>query len=100
MERGGAVYIVTNETHSVLYTGVTSDLLSRISQHKNKEYPNSFSSKYNCFILVYYSVFSTIEEAIAEEKRIKAGNRQAKMKRIESINPEWKDLYLDILSSW
>jgi putative endonuclease len=51
-------------------------------------------------MLVYYCVFSTIEEAIAEEKRIKAGNRQAKMKRIESINPEWKDLYLDILSSW
>ena len=100
MERGGAVYIITNETHTVLYTGVTSDLLSRMTQHRNKEYPNSFSSKYNCFMLVYYCVFSTIEEAIAEEKRIKAGNRQAKMKRIESINPEWKDLYPDLLSTW
>ena len=53
---------------STLYVGVTSDLVKRVWEHKNKFYPNSFTAKYNCIKLLYYQIFSTIEEAIAEEK--------------------------------
>jgi len=96
MERGGLVYILTNKSNSVIYTGVTSDIAYRIWQHKNHVYPDSFTSKYNCEKLVYYCFYSTIEEAINEEKRIKGGNRLAKIKLIESQNPQWKDLYDEI----
>ena len=96
MERGGLVYILTNKLNTVLYTGVTSDLATRIWQHKNKIHPTSFTSKYNCDKLVYYYFFSRIEDAIAEEKRIKGGSRAAKIKLIEINNPKWKDLYTDI----
>jgi putative endonuclease len=90
---GGCVYIITNEYNTVLYTGVTSDLLVRTWQHKNKFYPNSFTARYNCFKLVYYKFYPRIEEAIAEENRIKGGNRKAKIKLIKQLNPQWKDLY-------
>jgi putative endonuclease len=93
MERGGAVYILTNKYDKVLYTGVTSNLKIRISEHKEKKYKNSFSAKYNCNKLVYYRSFHNIEEAIAEEKRIKGGSRNNKIKLIESLNPNWNDLY-------
>lgn len=92
MERGGCVYIMTNKNHTVLYTGVTSDLFARVWEHKNSSYPNSFTSKYKCFKLVYYLFYPTIEDAIAEEKRIKAGSRQAKIKLIAHMNQEWVDL--------
>lgn len=93
MERGGHVYIMTNIYHNVLYTGVTSELRDRVYHHKSNYYPNSFTSKYKCFKLVYYYFFDHIEEAIHEEKRIKAGNRKAKIKLIESLNPQFLDLY-------
>ena len=96
MERGGAVYILTNKYNKVLYTGVTSDLKTRVFQHKEKIYPKSFTSKYNIHKLVYYKSFSTIEEAIAEEKRLKGGSRSQKIKLIESINKNWEDLYLKL----
>tara|TARA_R110001592_G_C12853375_1_gene722054 strand:+ start:138 stop:404 length:267 start_codon:yes stop_codon:yes gene_type:complete len=86
MERGGAVYILTNKYNKVLYTGVTSDLKTRVFHHKEKIYPKSFTSKYNIHKLVYYKSFSTIEEAIGEEKRIKGGSRNQKINLIESIN--------------
>lgn len=92
MQRGGAVYIMTNENHTVLYTGVTSDLLFRIKEHKEKVYPNSFTAKYRVNKLVYYNFFSSIEEAIAEEKRIKGGSRAKKIKLIETMNPAGEDL--------
>jgi putative endonuclease len=66
-QRGGCVYIITNKLNKVLYTGVTSDIINRIWEHKNKTYPNSFTSKYNCDKLVYYLFYSHIEEAIAAE---------------------------------
>jgi putative endonuclease len=97
MQRGGCVYITTNKEHSVLYTGVTSDIIGRIHDHKNKIYPNSFSAKYNCNKLVYYYFYSHIEEAIATEKQIKSGSRQSKIKLINAINPEWNDLYDGLL---
>jgi putative endonuclease len=93
LERGGYVYIVTNQSHSVLYTGVTSDIISRISDHKNKTYSNSFTTKYNCNKLVYYFGYAHIEEAIAAEKLLKGGSRQSKIDLINSMNPSWTDLY-------
>ncbi len=77
MQTGGCVYIITNKRNTVLYTGVTSDLMGRIWDHKNKTYPNSFSAKYNCNKLVYYCFYSRIEEAIATEKAIKAAAGKA-----------------------
>jgi putative endonuclease len=96
MQRGGTVYIITNIHNQVLYTGITSDLVARVQEHKNKIYPDSFTAKYNIVKLVYYKAFPTIEEAIAEEKRIKAGSRSRKIELISSMNPEWKDLWIEI----
>ncbi|MEK6478930.1 GIY-YIG nuclease family protein [Catalinimonas sp. 4WD22] len=78
MERGGYVYIITNTHHTTLYVGMTSNLQRRIQQHKQKYYPRSFSARYNLHKLVYYEVFSRIEEAIAREKQLKSGNRKKK----------------------
>ena len=100
MQRGGAVYIMTNVLKSVLYTGVTADLTKRIQQHRDKIHPRSFTAKYNVFYLVYFKTFSSIEEAIAEEKRIKAGSRKQKCDLINAINPAWKDLWEDEVSKW
>ena len=88
---------MTNKTHSVLYTGVTSDLTDRVWEHKTKYYPKSFTAKYNCNILVYYFFYSRIEEAIASEKAIKGGSREDKIRLINGLNPEWKDLYDDLI---
>ncbi|WP_308706254.1 GIY-YIG nuclease family protein [Marinoscillum sp. MHG1-6] len=93
MQRGGWVYIITNKYNTTLYIGVTSDLYSRIVQHRNKHYPNSFSAKYNLSKLVYYENFSRIEEAIAREKQIKGWLRIKKVAIIEHQNPEWNDLF-------
>ena len=93
MERGGCVYILTNVSHTVLYSGMTSDLFFRIKEHKEKYYPDSFTAKYNCSVLVYYEQFSSIEEAIAKEKQIKNWKRAWKLNLINSTNPEWQDLF-------
>ena len=92
MERGGAIYILTNKNNTVLYTGVTSDLRKRLYEHKNKIYASGFTSRYNVSKLVYYEIFTSIEEAIAREKQIKAGSRKKKIILIEELNPEWNDL--------
>lgn len=86
------VYIVTNPNHTVLYTGVTSNLVQRIWQHRNKEVPG-FTSRYNITKLVYYEMYGDICLAIEREKQIKAGSRRRKIELIESFNPEWRDLY-------
>jgi len=93
MKRGGYVYIVANKNNTVLYTGVTSLLKKRITQHKEKEYPGSFTARYNADKLVYYEGFHRIEDAIFREKQIKAGSRKKKELLIKSINPEYKDLF-------
>lgn len=97
MERGGTVYIMTNELHTVSYTGVTSKIESRVIEHREKRYAQSFTAKYNVSKLVYYQSFSSIEEAIAEEKRIKGGSRGQKVRLINSRNPEWRDLSEEVL---
>jgi putative endonuclease len=91
-----AIYIITNKKNGTLYTGVTSDLIKRIYQHKTKEVIG-FASKYDCKILVYYEVFDEMILAITREKQIKSGSRKDKIKLIESINSDWKDLYQMIL---
>jgi putative endonuclease len=96
-QKGGCVYIMTNARHTVLYVGVTSELLSRVYDHKNKTYPNSFTAKYYCNKLVYYCFYPHIEEAIAVEKTTKGGSRKAKMALVNSINPEWIDLYIGLM---
>ena len=91
------VYILTNKNKSVLYTGITSDLLQRVYQHKRSKRVRGFASKYNCNLLVYYEVIDCIESAILREKQIKAGSRAKKVELINSINPEWKDLYYSLI---
>ena len=86
------VYIITNVLNTVLYTGVTGNLIGRIYHHKNKS-ASSFSSKYNLNKLVYYEIFEDVTIAIRREKQIKAGNRKKKIELIANFNPDWKDLY-------
>jgi putative endonuclease len=86
------VYIMTNKNNGVLYTGVTSNLFKRVSEHKNKTVIG-FTSKYNVTKLVYYEAYETMPEAIAREKQIKGGSRQKKIDLINGKNPEWKNLY-------
>tara|TARA_Y100001972_G_C7580359_1_gene291125 strand:- start:202 stop:501 length:300 start_codon:yes stop_codon:yes gene_type:complete len=97
MVRGGLVYITTTRRNTVLYTGVSSDLPGRVYDHKTKEFPKSFTSRYNVDKLVFYEEHPTIEEAIAREKEIKGWIRAKKIKLIESMNPEWRDLYEDVM---
>ncbi|HED08783.1 MAG TPA: GIY-YIG nuclease family protein [Ignavibacteria bacterium] len=96
MERGGYTYITTTKNNTVLYTGVTTNLRNRIWQHKNKEFPGSFTAKYNVDKLVYYEYFHFIEEAYAREKQIKSWKREKKIKLINDCNPLWKDLYEEL----
>lgn len=97
MYKGGAVYIMSSPNRGSLYVGVTSDLAGRVYQHQNKIYPNSFTSRYNCVVLVYFKYYHNIIDAIAEEKRIKGGSRKQKEDLIAGINPKWEDLYDRIL---
>ena len=92
----GYVYILFNKRNGTLYTGVTSDLVKRIYEHKSKAV-DGFTKKYNVDQLGYYEVFEGIEEAIKREKIIKGGSRAKKLKLIEGFNPEWKDLYNSIV---
>jgi len=90
------VYITTNKPDGVLYTGVTSELRNRMISHKTKKYKNSFSARYNVDKLVYYEEHNSIITAREREKQIKSGSRARKIKLIESINPEWKDLFSEL----
>ena len=96
MERLCAVYMMTNKYKSVLYIGVTSDLLKRIHDHKNKVNPKSFTARYNIDRLVYFEMASSISDAIKREKQLKAGPRSKKISLIISLNPEWRDLFQDL----
>jgi putative endonuclease len=92
----GYVYILFNKRNGTLYTGVTSDLVRRIYEHKNKVC-ESFSCKYDVNKLGYYEIHDTVVLAIGREKQIKGGSREKKLALIESMNSEWKDLYYAIL---
>ncbi len=89
-------YIMTNPCQSVLYIGVTSDLTKRAYEHKYHVI-DGFTKKYNCKHLVYYELHDTAEHAIKREKRLKEWQRQWKIELIESLNPDWRDLYDTLL---
>ena len=91
------VYILTNAHHTVLYTGVTNDLIRRVFEHKHHLDKGSFTAQYNVEKLVYYEVTNDIESAILREKQIKGWNRKRKNKLIEIKNPKWMDLYEGLL---
>ncbi len=92
MQRHYYVYIMTNSHNTVLYTGVTNDLVRRVYEHKEK-LAQGFTSRYNINKLVYYEIFAEAIEAITREKQIKAGPRKKKALLIEGFNPSWSDLY-------
>ena len=85
------VYIITNVNNTVLYTGVTNDLIRRTEEHKSGAV-NSFSKKYNLCKLVYYEEFNDVYNAISREKQIKNLLRCKKEKLINEMNPNWNDL--------
>ena len=85
------VYILTNARHTVLYTGVTSDLVRRVEAHRSGAVAG-FTRRYNVHKLVYVEVHADIVSAIAREKQIKAGSRAAKVALIDALNPHWRDL--------
>jgi len=87
---------MANKRNGTLYTGVTSDLIKRVYQHK-EGIADGFTKKYQCKQLVYYEQFEEMIVAIAREKQIKAGSRKKKLKMIESLNPTWRDLYGTLL---
>jgi putative endonuclease len=93
--KGGYVYIMSNKLRTTLYTGVTSDLVTRVYQHKNG-IGSIFTKKYKCHFLIYYEFHETIEAAIEREKQIKKWNRSWKENLIKPFNPQLEDLSDDI----
>ena len=97
MARDHYVYILTNAHHTVLYTGVTNDLIRRVTEHREKRV-EGFTRRYNVTKLVYFECFPDVSTAIVGEKRIKAGSRRKKLDLIEQQNPGWADLSLTLLA--
>ena len=89
--------MVTNKHHNVLYIGVTSQLLNRIYKHKTHFYKKSFSDRYNIEYLVYYEGYGRIEDAIGREKELKKWRRAKKDALINTMNPEWRDLWEEMV---
>jgi putative endonuclease len=87
---------MANDRNGTIYTGVTSDLIKRVYQHKNNEV-KGFTEKYNVHLLVYYEEVGDMMAAIQREKNIKKYPRKWKLNLIEQNNPEWRDLYKDLL---
>lgn len=95
-QRNPAIYIMSNKRNGTLYTGVTSDLIKRVQEHKHEDI-RGFTKKYGCELLVYYELCDNMYSAIEREKKIKGGSRKKKLALIESMNPNWQDLYDDIV---
>ncbi len=94
---GGFVYLMMNKNHTNLYCGVTSNLPQRVWQHQNRFFPRCFTSRYNCFELMYYEWHDSIELAIAREKQVKDYSREKKETLITAVNPSWRDLSKEVL---
>jgi putative endonuclease len=90
------VYILSNRKKSTLYIGVTSDLLKRIYEHKHY-LVEGFTKQYKVHNLVYFEITESIESAIDREKKLKKWNREWKIRLIEKSNPDWRDLYLELI---
>ena len=95
MMKEPVVYIMANRRNGTLYTGFTSDLVTRVWQHRS-DLRDGFTKRYGCKMLVWYQVSGDMMGAIAREKQIKAGSRAKKLMLIETTNPEWRDLWHDI----
>jgi len=93
------VYILTNANHTVLYTGVTNDLVRRVFEHEKKIF-KGFTSKYNVDKLIYFELFDFIDLAIKREKQIKGYSRKKKLALIDSLNPKWIYLYSEGRIDW
>ena len=93
-DRQYCVYILTNFNHTVLYTGVTNDIIRRVLEHREGK-GGAFTSRYKCGTLVYFECGDDINAAIFREKQIKAGSRQKKLDLIQEMNPTLKDLFED-----
>ena len=91
-----AVYIMTNKRNGTLYAGVTGDLVRRVYEHREGVVPG-FTARYGCKCLVWYEVYDDMTFAILREKQIKGGSRQKKIALIERLNPDWRDLYEEIV---
>ena len=91
------VYILTNASYTVLYIGVTRDLVRRVYEHKHHADPESFTAKYNTTKLVYFESTTDVESAIEREKQLKKWSRKKKDNLIDQMNPERKDLYMQLL---
>ncbi len=91
------IYIMTNKYNTVLYTGVTNNLMRRVWDHKEGS-GSIFTSRYRVTKLVYYESYENINLAIAREKQIKGGSRQKKIDLINNLNPAWNDLYEETLT--
>ena len=96
MHKQPAVYILARGKNGTLYTGVTSDLVKRIWEHK-QDLADGFTKRYQVHALVYYELCDDMLSTIAREKQIKAGSRSKKILLIESNNPDWLDLYASIV---
>ena len=97
MKKAFYVYILTNYTNSVLYTGITSNLIKRVFEHKAK-LVDGFTNKYKINKLVYYEIADNAGAAITREKQLKGGSRgRQKLKLIQNMNKEWRDLYEELL---
>ncbi len=92
----GYTYILFNRKNGTLYIGVTSNLVKRVYEHKNK-LADGFTKKYGVDKLGYYEIFDNIEDAILREKKLKGTSRKKKLELIEINNPEWIDLYHEII---
>lgn len=96
MSKQPAVYILASKRNGTLYVGVTSNIVKRIWEHKN-DFIEGFSKRYAIHQLVWYEVHETMESAIQREKRVKEWKRAWKLELIEKFNPDWHDLYPEIL---
>jgi putative endonuclease len=90
------VYILTNRHHTALYVGVTSDLVRRVHEHRTKIASN-FTTRYNVDKLVFFEETGDVQAAIAREKQLKAGSRERKIALVNAMNPDWRDLFGDLI---
>ena len=91
------VYILANNTNTTIYTGVTNDLIRRLYEHRNDLEPNSFTARYHVHKLVYYEYTTDVKSALEREKQIKSWSRKKKNNLVSTMNPQWLDLYNDVL---
>ena len=91
------VYILSNNTNTTIYTGITNDLIRRVYEHKHNLADGSFTAKYDIHKLVYYETTTDVRAAIEREKQIKSWRRSRKNLLVESMNPTWQDLYGSLL---